>query len=65
VPFEMVKGADVWLPILSVACRLERKDETHMQTFVGKPLLEKTLTAWAGLILSKNPDISKRRRAPA
>ena len=61
----MVKGADVWLPILSVTCCSERKDETHMQTFVGNPLLEKTLTTWAGLILSKNPDISKRRRAPA
>jgi hypothetical protein len=61
----MVKGADVWLPILSVAYCSERKDETHMQTFVGKPLLEKMLTARARLILSKNPDILKRRRAPA
>jgi len=65
VPLIISNGSDTCPPPLRVAVRAERKDSTQAHIPVGKPLSLNICMAQVGLRLSKKPEMSNSRRAPA
>jgi hypothetical protein len=64
VPLMISKESKVCPPPLSMAVLADRKDSIQAHMPRGKPLSQKICTVWAGLTLSKKPEMSKSNRAP-
>jgi hypothetical protein len=60
----MLKGLDVNNLKLRDAVHPMRNEDVQSQMFGGNPRLQRACVEHAGLMLSKNPEMSKRRRAP-
>src|SRR6266851_9328923 len=65
VLYEMGKGAETKFPMRRFAVRSVRKESIHRHMVLGNPFIRRMWAVHCGLRLSKNPEISKRRRAPA
>ena len=64
VPLWMLKGAETVVPIFSETNHPMRNECVHQHTLSRKPFSRSTCVAHSGLMLSKKPEMSKRRRAP-
>ena len=65
VPFSIRNGGEIYDSILIDASLPVRKESVQSHTLEGKPLLRKIAATRSGLMLSKKPKISNKRRAPA